>query len=216
MIEASPTPPRSIVVFDLGGVLIDWNPRYLYRKLFAGDDTAMEQFLTQVCTQDWNEGQDAGRSFAEAAWLLKADHPEKSHLIDAFGDRFDEMMSGAIEGSVAILGELRARGVKLFGLTNWSAETYPMALRRFDFLRWFGGVLVSGEVGVIKPDPRIYRLLFERFAIRPQDAVYIDDNPRNAAAATALGMHGIHFTDPPSLRSALVALGLLEVAPEGA
>ena len=211
MTQASPaTPaPRSIVVFDLGGVLIDWNPRYLYRKLFAGDDTAMEHFLTQVCTQDWNERQDAGRSFAEAAALLKADHPEKGHLIDAFGDRFDEMMSGPIAGSVEILGELRARDVPLFGLTNWSAETYPLAVGRFALLRWFRGILVSGEVGVIKPDPQIYRLLFERFAIAPAQAVYIDDNPRNAAAATSLGMHGIHFTDAPALRRALGMLGLL-------
>jgi len=209
MTQALPSSPRSIVVFDLGGVLIDWNPRHLYRKLFAGDDAAMEHFLTNVCTQDWNEGQDGGRSFADAAALLKSDHPDKGHLIDAFGDRFDEMMSGAIEGSVEILGALRARDVPLFGLTNWSAETYPLAFRRFEFLRWFRGILVSGEVGVIKPDPRIFRLLFERFAIAPEEAVYIDDNPRNAAAATALGMHGIHFTDPPALRREIVALGRL-------
>jgi 2-haloacid dehalogenase len=203
-----PTASRSIVVFDLGGVLIDWNPRYLYRKLIA-DEAAMDDFLATVCTPDWNECQDAGRSFAEAAALLKARHADQAHLIDAFGARFDEMMAGPIAGSVDILGELRAAGVALYGLTNWSAETYPLALRRFDFLAWFRGVLVSGEVGVIKPDPRIYGLLLERFAIVPQEAVYIDDNPRNAAAATALGMHGIAFTDPESLRRELAALGLL-------
>jgi len=203
-----PKPSRSTVVFDLGGVLIDWNPRYLYRKLIA-DEAAMEEFLATVCTPDWNECQDAGRSFAEAAALLKATHVDKTHLIDAFGARFDEMMAGPIAGSVDILGELRAGGVALYGLTNWSAETYPLALSRFDFLAWFRGVVVSGEVGVIKPDPQIYRLLFERFAIAPVDAVYIDDNPRNAAAASALGMHGIAFTDPPALRRELMALGLL-------
>jgi len=206
--EPMPTPSRSIVVFDLGGVLIDWNPRYLYRKLIA-DEAAMEDFLATVCTQDWNERQDAGRSFAEAATLLKAQHADKAHLIDAFGARFDEMMAGPIAGSVDILGELRASGVKLYGLTNWSAETYPLALRRFDFLSWFRGVLVSGEVGLIKPDPDFYRLLFERFAIPPEEAVYIDDNPRNAAAATALGMHGIPFTEPETLRRELGSLGLL-------
>jgi 2-haloacid dehalogenase len=203
-----PSASRSIVVFDLGGVLIDWNPRYLYRKLIE-DEAAMEHFLATVCTQDWNERQDAGRSFADAAALLKAEHADKAHLIDAFGARFDEMMAGPIAGTVEILAELRGRGVALYGLTNFSAETYPLALRRFDFLAWFRGVLVSGEVGHIKPDPRIYRLLFERFAIPPQDAVYIDDNKRNAAAATALGMHGIAFTDPPSLRRELTGLGLL-------
>jgi 2-haloacid dehalogenase len=203
-----PTASRSIVVFDLGGVLIDWNPRYLYRKLIA-DEAAMEDFLSNVCTPEWNECQDAGRSFAEAASLLKAQHAEKAHLIDAFGARFDEMMAGPVTGSVEILGELRAQGIPLYGLTNWSAETYPLAVRRFEFLAWFRGVLVSGEVGHIKPDPRIYRLLFERFAVPPHEAVYIDDNPRNAAAASALGMHGVAFTDPAALRNELVALGLL-------
>jgi len=201
--------PRSIVVFDLGGVLIDWNPRYLYRKLFAGDEAAMEHFLANVCTSEWNQEQDAGRTFAAAAALLKAEHPGKAALIDAYGARFDEMMAGPIDGSVEILAELHRRGVTLYGLTNFSAETYPLALRRFDFLRWFSGVLVSGEVGLIKPDPRIYRLLLERFAIAPAAAVYIDDVARNAAAASALGMHGIHFTDPASLRRELNGLGLL-------
>jgi 2-haloacid dehalogenase len=201
--------PRSIVVFDLGGVLIDWNPRHLYRKLFAGDEAAMEHFLAHVCTSEWNQQQDAGRTFAEAAALLKAEHPGKAALIDAYGARFDEMMAGPIAGSVEILAELHRRGVRLYGLTNFSAETYPLALRRFDFLRWFRGVLVSGEVGLIKPDPRIYRLLLERFGIAPAAAVYIDDVARNAAAASALGMHGIHFTDPASLRGELSLFGLL-------
>jgi 2-haloacid dehalogenase len=208
-LSRSPASSRSIVVFDLGGVLIDWNPRHLYRRLFAGDEAAMEEFLATICTQAWNEGQDAGRSFAAAAALLKADHPGKADLIDAWFAGFDEMMAGPIAGTVEILGELRTRRVALYGLTNFSAETYPLAVRRFDFLRWFRGILVSGEVGLIKPDPGIYRLLCERFAIAPADAVYIDDNERNAAAAAALGMHGIHFTDPAALRRELAALGLL-------
>ncbi len=202
------TTPRSIVVFDLGGVLIDWNPRHLYRKLFA-DEAAMEHFLATVCTAEWNVRQDAGRRFAEAAALLKSDHPEKADLIDAYFARFDEMMSGAIAGTVEILAELHGRGVALYGLTNFSAETYPLALRRFDFLAWFRGVLVSGEVGLVKPDPRIYRLLCERFDIAPATVIYIDDVARNAAAATALGMHGIHFTAPVGLRRELVELGVL-------
>ena len=203
-----PTPSRSIVVFDLGGVLIDWNPRYLYRKLI-GDEAAMEHFLANVCTQDWNERQDAGRSFAEAAALLKAEHADKAHLIDAFGARFDEMMAGPIAGTVDILGELKARGTPLYGLTNWSAETYPAALDRFAFLRWFRGILVSGEVELIKPDPRIFALLIERFGVEPQRAVYIDDVEANVAAARPFGIHGIHFTTPAVLREELVGLGLL-------
>ena len=200
---------RSIVVFDLGGVLIDWDPRHLYRKLFAGDEAAMEDFLATVCTHQWNRRQDAGRSFAEGARLLKAEHPDKAELIDAYHTRFDDMMAGPIAGSVEILAELRDRGTPLYGLTNWSAETYPAALKRFAFLRWFRGILVSGEVEVIKPDPRIFALLIERFAIEPRRAVYIDDVAANVAAARPFGIHGIHFTTPAMLREELVGLGLL-------
>jgi 2-haloacid dehalogenase len=199
---------RSIVVFDLGGVLIDWDPRHLYSKLFAGDEAAMEQFLATVCTHEWNRRQDAGRSFAEGARLLKAEHPEKAELIDAYGNRFDEMLAGPIAGAVEILAELRDRGTPLYGLTNWSAETYPAAQQRFAFLRWFRGILVSGEVGLIKPDPRIFALLIERFAVEPQRAVYIDDVEANAAARP-FGIHAIHFTTPARLREELVGLGLL-------
>jgi 2-haloacid dehalogenase len=200
---------RSVGVFDLGGVLIDWNPRYLYRKLFGADEAAMEDFLGTICTQDWNERQDGGRSFAEAAALLVDRHPDKAELIEAFGRRFDEMMAGPIEGTVDILAELRERGTPLYALTNWSAETFPHAERRFDFLTWFRGIVVSGHERVIKPDPRIFRILLERHDIAPDSAVYIDDNPKNAAAATALGLHGIHFTSPDALRRELGQLGLL-------
>jgi 2-haloacid dehalogenase len=200
---------RRIVVFDLGGVLIDWDPRHLYRKLFAGDEAAMEHFLATVCTHDWNRCQDAGRSFAQGARLLKAEHPEKAELIDAYGIRFDEMIAGPIPGSVEILAELRDRCTPLYGLTNWSAETYPAALERFAFLRWFRGILVSGEIKVIKPDPRIFALLIERFAIEPQGAVYIDDVEANVAAARPFGIHAIHFTTPAKLREELAGLGLL-------
>jgi 2-haloacid dehalogenase len=202
-------PTRSIVVFDLGGVLIDWDPRHLYRKLFVGDETAMEQFLATICTHEWNRCQDAGRSFDEGARLLKAQHPDKAELIDAYGARFDEMMAGPIAGAVEILAELRERGTPLYGLTNFSAETYPHAVARFGFLGWFRGILVSGEVGAIKPDPRIYELLLERFAIDPHRAVYIDDVAANAEAARPFGIHGIHFSTPDALREELVRLALL-------
>ena len=203
-------PRRDIVVFDLGGVLVDWNPRHLYRKLFAGDEAAMEGFLATVCTHEWNRGQDAGRSFAEAARLLKERHPpEMAALIDAYGERFQEMIAGPIPGTLAILAELRGRGMPLYALSNWSAETYPPAVARFDFLGWFDGIVISGREGVIKPDPRLYQILLQRFAIDPRRAVYIDDVQANAAAAAAVGMHGIHFTTPGALRADLAELGLL-------
>lgn len=204
-----PEASRDTVVFDIGGVLIDWNPRHLYRRLFAGDDAAMERFLAEICTHEWNRCQDAGRSFAEGCALLKAEHPDKAELIDAYFARFDEMMPGPIVGSVDILSELRERGTPLYGLSNFSAETYPPTYARFEFLRWFRGVLVSGDVGLIKPDRRIYELLIERFRLAPERTVYIDDVEENVLAARPLGIHAIRFTTPAALRRDLAGLGLL-------
>ena len=203
-------PNRSIAVFDLGGVLIDWNPRYLYRKLFAEDEAAMEHFLTTVCTTAWNSQQDAGRTFAEACAILKQDHPKHAEYIDAWFARHEEMLGDAIEGTVEILAELRARGVPIYALSNWSAETFPTAQRKFEFLQWFEGTLLSGKVGLIKPDPRIFGLFSKTFSVDPAHVIYIDDLPHNVAAAAAHGMHGILFTDPPALRNELVKLGELE------
>jgi 2-haloacid dehalogenase len=202
-------PQRRIAVFDFGGVLLDWNPRHLYRKLFAGDEAAMESFLANVCTTEWNERQDAGRSFADAVAELLPRHPDKAALIAAYGQRFGEMIAGPIEGTIEILADLRRAGVPRYGLTNWSAETFRPQRQRFAFLSWFDGIVVSGEEGVIKPDVRIFRILLERYRIAPEEAVFIDDNPGNAAAATALGIHGIHFRSPEALRRELAALGLL-------
>ena len=200
---------RSVVVFDVGGVLLQWDPRHLYRKLFAGDDAAMEHFLGNVCTEEWNERQDAGRTFADAAAELLPAHADKAHLIHAFGRRFDEMIPGAIEETVDILRELKRAGVPLYAVTNWSAETFPSAQNRFAFLAEFDGIVVSGEEGVIKPDPRIFRILLDRYDIPAHAAVFIDDNPANAEAATNLGIHGIHFQSPETLRRELATLGLL-------
>lgn len=203
-------PKRSIVVFDLGGVLIDWNPRYLYRKLFDGDASAMEHFLSTVCTSAWNSQQDAGRSFSEACALLKTEHPKHADLIDAWFHRQSEMIRGAIEGTVDILAELRDRKVPIYALSNWSAETFPLSLKRFEFLHWFDGILLSGDVRLLKPDPRIFQLFFETHAVDPAHTVYVDDLKPNVDTATSLGMHGIVFTDPPTLRRELEKLGLLD------
>jgi 2-haloacid dehalogenase len=200
---------RRVVVFDLGGVLINWDPRHLYRKLFAGDENAMEVFLSEVCTVEWNERQDAGRTFAEAVDELLPHHADKIDLIEAFGQRFDEMIAGTVAGTVDILADLKRAGVPRYALTNWSAETFPPQRDRFPFLSWFDGIVVSGEEGVIKPDPRIFRVLLDRYRIAPEEAVFIDDNPANAAAAAALGIHGIHFRSPDLLRRELETLGLL-------
>ena len=203
------SPNRRVVIFDLGGVLVDWNPRHLYRKLFAGDEQAMEAFLCDVCTVEWNERQDAGRTFAEAVAELVPRHADKIELIEAFGRRFDEMITGPIEGTVEILADLKRAGVPRYALTNWSAETFPPQRDRFAFLSWFDGIVVSGEEGVIKPDPRIFAILLDRYRIAADEAVFIDDNPANAAAAEALGIHGVHFRSPELLRRELEKLGLL-------
>jgi 2-haloacid dehalogenase len=210
------TPPTS-VVFDLGGVLIDWDPRHLYRQLFDDPDE-MESFLAEVTTAEWNGHQDAGRPWADAIEILIAEHPERRELIEAFHRRWPEMLAGEIPGTVDVLADLRAAGVRLLALSNWSAEMFPVALERFDFLGWFEGIVISGEVGVNKPDRRIFEHLVQRFGIEPEAAVFVDDSPANIDAATDLGFRAIRFTDATALRLVLVRLGLLpdvRVAPPG-
>jgi 2-haloacid dehalogenase len=197
-----------VVVFDLGGVLIDWNPRYLYRRLFD-DEAAMEKFLTEVCSPEWNAHQDGTRSFADGIAELVAQHPEQAPLIQAYFDRWPEMVSGAIEGTVNLLGDLRTQGRRLFALSNWSAETYPHAERRFEFLQWFEFVAVSGRLGVMKPQREIFDYVLQQGGLRAEECVFIDDSPGNVAAARALGWHALHFTSPAALRVELERMRLL-------
>jgi 2-haloacid dehalogenase len=203
------------VVFDLGGVLIDWNPRYLYRQLFPGDEAAMERFLAEVTSQDWNLQQDAGRPWAEAVETLTREHPEQAELIAAYRDRWAETLGKAIEPTLEVLDELRRAGVRLFALSNWSAETFPIARPRYPFLEWFEGIVISGEVGITKPDARVYRHLLDRYRLDPATTVFIDDSEANVRAAERLGMIAIRFEDGPTLRRALADLGLLDKASAG-
>ena len=196
------------VVFDLGGVLIDWNPRHLYRKLFGADEAAMERFLAEVCTPDWNSRFDAGRPLAEGVAELVAVNPEQAELISAYQQRWPEMLGGAFEGTVAILGELRRAGLRTYALSNWSAETFQVTRPLYPFLEEMDGILVSGEVKLGKPDPAIFREFLRRFNLAPQNTVYIDDWDRNIAVATALGMIAVRFVDAVLLRSELRGLGL--------
>ncbi|MDQ6793253.1 MAG: HAD family phosphatase [Chloroflexota bacterium] len=196
------------VVFDLGGVLIDWDPRYMYRSLFDGDDEAMEEFLSEITTQEWNGHQDAGRSWSEAIEVLAAQHPERRELIAAFWERWPEMLGGALDDTVAILAELRAAGVRVYALSNWSAETFPRARPRFPFLDWFDGIVISGEVRLVKPDPRIFRHLLETHGLEAERTVFVDDSETNIKAAAELGMIAIHFEGAGALRRELRTLGL--------
>jgi 2-haloacid dehalogenase len=202
-------PAINTLVFDLGGVLVDWNPDYLYNKLIP-DEKERKWFLATVCTPDWNEEQDAGRSLAEATEHLVAKYPEHEAAIRAYYDRWTEMLGGPILETVEIFRELKARGqLKLYALTNWSAETFPVALEMYEFLHWFDGRLVSGEERMRKPSPEIYRKLIDRFGIDPKKAIYVDDNIRNVLPARELGFIGIHFRTPELFREELKDLGLL-------
>ena len=197
-----------VFVWDLGGVLIDWNPRHLYRRLFE-DEATMEWFLAEVCHEAWNAEQDRGRSFAAAVEEAAARHPEQRPLIEAYFARWGEMIAGEIGGAVAILRELKDAGHELHALTNWSAETFPHARGRFAFLDWFESILVSADVGLIKPDAAIFRLLLERIGRTAAECLYIDDNANNVAAAAGLGFDAVRFEDPDRLRAALAQRGVL-------
>jgi len=196
------------VVFDLGGVLVDWNPDYLYKDIFPNEEER-RWFLSNVTTLDWNEEQDAGRSLAEGTEWLVSKFPGHEEAIRAYYDRWKEMLGGPIHETVEIFRHLKEHsGVRLYALTNWSAETFPLALGMYEFLHWFDGRLVSGEEKVRKPSPEIYQLLIRRFDIDPTRAVYVDDNLRNVLPARELGFYGIHFQSPAQFQQELEKLGV--------
>jgi 2-haloacid dehalogenase len=199
------------VIFDLGGVLIDWNPRHLYRGLFAGDEAAMERFLAEICTPDWNLAFDAGTPWEEGIAELVARHPHERERILAYRSRWLEMIGGPIPGTVALLEELDARNVPLFALTNWSVETFALVRPdpAYAFLDRFREIFVSGELRLIKPDPAIYRHALEAIGGPAGECLFIDDSLKNVAAAAEIGLHAHHFTGPEPLRRDLGRFGLL-------
>ena len=193
------------IVFDLGGVLIDWNPRYVYKDYFAKPEK-IEWFLENICTWDWNENQDAGYPLQAATDEKAAEHPEWETEIRAYYGRWEEMLGEAIEGTVEILeSTLRNPNLRVYALTNWSAETFPIALRKFDFLHKFEGIVMSGEEKTRKPFPEIYQILTERYDIDPAETVFIDDNLRNCRAAEKMHFKTIHFQSPEDTREKLAA-----------
>ncbi|RKF45559.1 HAD family hydrolase [Paraburkholderia fungorum] len=200
------------VVFDFGGVLIDWSPEYLYRQLIP-DETERRWFLTHVCSMDWVIRQDGGQPIVEGTDELIAKFPDHAPLIRAFYGRWHEMVAGVLEEGVAIMEKLEAAEVPLFGLTNWSAETFPYAWEHYPVLRRFRDIVVSGRVKLVKPDPAIFALMRQRIeaqlpGIQPGELVFIDDNLKNAEAATALGWHGVHHTSAAQTAATLRVLGL--------
>lgn len=192
------------IIFDLGGVLIDWNPEYLYKKLIQ-DETQRKWFLETVCTNDWNEKQDAGRSIHEANNELLQLHPAYKDLILAYYERWEEMLKGPITGTVDIFRQLKTNEkLNIYALTNWSAETFPRALEIFDFLHWFDGRVVSGEEMTRKPFKEIYDMILNRFNLVVENTIFIDDNLRNINAAKEIGISCIHFSSPKQLKEELI------------
>ncbi|WP_298533984.1 HAD family phosphatase [uncultured Algibacter sp.] len=192
------------IIFDLGGVLIDWNPEYVFLDVFDGDRKKMQWFFDNICTHDWNENQDAGYPMAKATEERVALFPEYKKEIEMFYGRWVEMLGEAIDGTVDILKAfVDSENYKVVALTNWSAETFPIALDKFDFLHWFEGIIVSGEEKTRKPFDEIYNLTLKRFNIKAENAIFIDDNLRNIEAANNLGIHGIQFKSPKDLQEQL-------------
>ncbi|GAA4270201.1 HAD family hydrolase [Hyunsoonleella aestuarii] len=197
------------IIFDLGGVLIDWNPEYVFLDVFDGDRKKMQWFFDNICTHDWNENQDAGYPMAKATEERITMFPEYEKEIRMFYGRWVEMLGDAIAGTVAVLKELiHSKKYKVVALTNWSAETFPIALERFEFLHWFEGIIVSGEEKTRKPFDEIYNLTLNRFNIKAENSIFIDDNLRNIEAANNLGINGIRFTSPERLKEDLIGFNI--------
>ena len=198
------------IIFDLGGVLIDWNPEYVYLKEFNNDKKEMKWFFDNICTFDWNENQDAGYPLKKATEERVKLFPQYENLIRIYYGRWEEMLGGPIERTVSILRRIKKKNkLNLFALTNWSAETFPTALKKFDFLSLFEGIIVSGEEKTRKPFEKIYQITIDRFKIDPTESVFIDDNLRNVKAAEKLNIKGIHFKNSNKLEIELRNLKIL-------
>ena len=195
------------VVFDLGGVLLDWSPRYLYGQLFDDPDE-MSDFFARICTSDWHRAHDLGADTTQSCERLALQHPRYADLIMAWAYRGEEMIRGQIDGTVEILAELRSAGLPCFALSNMEPDRYVVRRDRFPFMRWFDGAVISGIEGVAKPDPQIFEILLERHGLEPGRTAFIDDSPGNVAAARDLGIAALRFVSPEDLRRDLRGLGL--------
>ena len=201
----------SAAVFDLGGVLLDWNPRYLYRQLFA-DPGEMEDFLARICTGDWHRQHDLGADITASCQRLAALHPEYRDAIMAWAQRGEEMVAGQFDETVDVLCEVKAAGLPCYALSNMEPGPYRIRCARFAFMTWFDGHVISGLERVAKPDPRIFEILLERYGLTPSATVFVDDAPANVAAARALGLNAVLFTGVRPLRQALRAFGVPGIA----
>jgi 2-haloacid dehalogenase len=197
------------IIFDFGNVLLEWNPRYVYQRYFSNDPEGMEHFFKEVDFMNWNLQQDKGRPFAEGVAILSQQFPHHSHLIQAYHDHWVESVGGSIAGTVRILKQLKQAGYSLYGLSNWSAETFPHARQKYDFLDLLDDIVISGEVGHIKPDPEIYQIMLGRIGKPAHECLFIDDSLTNINQAQKMGFVTIHFHAPEQLETSLHELKLL-------
>jgi len=198
------------IIFDLGGVLLDWSPKYVYTDTYFDSLEKRDYFFSNICTNDWNEEQDAGRSIVEATQMLVKQFPEWERPIRDFYGRWTEMLRGPVDETVKIFRELKDTGkYKTYALTNWQADLFHIALVRYDFLHWFDGRVVSGEEKTRKPFHEFYQRLLDRYNVTPQQALFIDDSLRNVNAARELGINSIHFHSPMQLKDELKKLKVL-------
>ena len=197
------------IIFDYGNVLIEWNPRYVYQQYFPNDAEGMESFLNEVGFMDWNAKQDKGRSFNEGVADLSAKFPHYSHLIQAYHDNWKDSIGIACWGTVEIMKQLKQKGYPLYGLSNWSAETFPIAREKYDFFNLLDDMVISGHVGHVKPEPEIYPLMLKKIKRPAQECLFIDDSLPNVLQANTMGLNTIHFTTAEHLEKELTQLGLL-------
>lgn len=202
-------PEIKAIIFDFGNVLLEWNPRYVYQRYFPDDPDSMERFLYEVNFMEWNLLQDKGRSFVEGVALLSRQYPQYAHLIQAYHDNWIDSLGEAIAGTVSILKQLKEAGYKLYGLTNWSAETFPRARQRHEFFDLLDDMVISGEVGHVKPDPEIFQILLERIGRPARECLFIDDALANVQQAQRMGFVTVHFESPEQLKTVLQELGIL-------
>ena len=206
-----PGRPVGAVAFDLGGVLIDWNPRYLYRQFFA-DPGEMEDFLARICTDDWHRAHDLGADITASCQRLAARHPGYRDAIMAWAQRGEEMAAGQFDQAVSVLAEVKAAGLPCYALSNMEPDAYRVRCARFGFMTWFDGHVISGLEGVAKPDRRIFEILLDRYALAAEATVFVDDVPRNVEAARALGINAVRYTGAEQLRQEFRALGVPGIA----
>jgi len=197
------------IIFDYGNVLIEWDPRYVYNRYFPNDSEGMENFLQEVDFMGWNAYQDKGRTFKEGVADLSAQFPHYSHLIQAYHDHWKDSIGTAYWETVEIMKQLKAKGYPLYGLSNWSAETFPYARAKYDFFNLLDGMVISGHVGHVKPEPEIYDIMLEKIDRPAQECLFIDDSLPNIKQANTMGFKTIHFTSPEQLKKELTQLGLL-------